>query len=67
MKIRDRRDLRLPVTEAGGWSHDASEHNPLVRLGLTISAEQNAYVDFLAEPELHMLNGGPWSGGLIAH
>ena len=48
----------MPVTEAGGWSHDASEHNLLVRLGLSISAEQNAYVDFLAEPELHRLNGG---------
>ena len=56
MKIRERRDLRLPVTEAGGWSHDASENNPLVRLCLSISAEQKAYVDLLAESELHRLN-----------
>ena len=38
----------------------------VVRLSLSISAQQNAYVDFLAEPELHSLNGGPWSSGLIA-
>ena len=33
----------------------------------SLTPQQNAYVDFLAEPELHNLSGGPWSSGVIAH
>ena len=50
-KQRCREDLR-----AENFPDESRQDNILVvRLNLSISVQQNAYVDFLAEPELHSL------------